>query len=412
MTLRRSADLVTKIDHSFDMAPASPLPERVPLAALLVMALMGFVLIATETMPAGLLAPIAAGLRVSEGTAGQLVTVYALGTIVMSIPAVTLTREMRRKPLFLSGILGFLLANTVSAISPNIALSLAARMVAGAFSGFLWGMLAGYARRITPARHAGRALAIASVGTPIGLAMGTPFGSWLGMTLSWRWSFGALSILTFVVLMLSAFLVPDASGQLPGSSLPIRRVFRLPGVGAILLVIFTWMVGHNIVYTYFASYLRSGHVNLSVDRALATFGVAALVGIWITGAIIDRWLRGLVLASLFLFVVAGTTLFVGHRSLVATLAGLVLWGVAFGGAAAQLQTAIGSASGENADVANSLLAGSFNLAIFTAGLTGAVLVDRFGGLVLPPAMIALAGIAFVLVLGASHAGFPVRTTTS
>jgi predicted MFS family arabinose efflux permease len=59
-------------------------------------------------------------------------------------------------------------------------LALGARFLAGAFSGLVWGMLAGYARRIAAPDRAGRALAVASLGTPIGLSVGTPLGSWLG----------------------------------------------------------------------------------------------------------------------------------------------------------------------------------------------------------------------------------------
>ncbi len=43
-----------------------PPAERFPLAALAVMALTGFVLLATETMPAGLLPQIADGMNTSE----------------------------------------------------------------------------------------------------------------------------------------------------------------------------------------------------------------------------------------------------------------------------------------------------------------------------------------------------------
>lgn len=117
---------------------AAPAGRRLPLPALLVMALMGFILIATETMPAGLLPQIAAGVGVVEGTAGQLVSAYALGTVVLTIPAIALTRGMRRKPVFLIGILGFLLVNTIAAFSHDIWLTLAVRFAAGAFSGLLW----------------------------------------------------------------------------------------------------------------------------------------------------------------------------------------------------------------------------------------------------------------------------------
>lgn len=44
---------------------------RVPSAALLIMALMGFALIASETMPAGLLPQIASSMNIAEATAGS-----------------------------------------------------------------------------------------------------------------------------------------------------------------------------------------------------------------------------------------------------------------------------------------------------------------------------------------------------
>jgi predicted MFS family arabinose efflux permease len=393
-------------------SPATPGPapaeDRLPLKAVLVMALVGFLLIATETMPAGLLPQIATGMGTSEGLAGQFVSLYALGTVVAAIPAVALTRGMRRKPVFLAAILGFLVASTVTAVSGGLVLSLAARFVAGAFSGLLWGMTAGYARRITPPRYAGRALAIASIGTPVGLAIGTPFGSWLGTTLDWRWSFGTLALLTLVTALLAAALVPDAPGQEAGSRTSLAGILRIPGVAAILAVIVVWMLAHNVLYTYISSYLDDGGLALSVDLALVVFGVAALVGIAITGALIDRTLRPLVLSSIAGFVLAGALLAVGRESVVLVVVAIAVWGVAFGGAAAQLQTAIGIAAGDDADVANSMLGVAFNTAIFAAGVVGAVIVGQLGATALPVVMIALALTASTLALLARRAAFPMR----
>ncbi|WP_449371812.1 MFS transporter [Arthrobacter psychrolactophilus] len=370
------------------------------------MALMGFILIATETMPAGLLPQIAAGLNVAEGTAGQLVSAYALGTIVLTIPAIALTCCMRRKPVFLVGIAGFLLVNTIAAFSHDIWLTLAVRFAAGAFSGLLWGMLAGYARRITAPEFAGRALAIASLGTPLGLAIGPPLGSWLGSTFDWRFSFVTLTILAVVTLVLAWLLVPDAPGQRAESQIPMLKVFAIPGVSVILVVIFAWMLAHNTVYTYIAAYLRSANLSLGVDAALVIFGVSALIGIWITGALIDKAPRPLVLSSITLFLTAGVVFVLGAHYLVAVIVALVLWGIAFGGAAPQLQTAISQASGENADVANSLLGVAFNVAIFCAGVLGAVLISSYSGMTLPILMIALATTALVIVFTARRAAFP------
>ena len=398
---------ITEEPKDSDPASGPSVPAgRFPWAALLVMALMGFLLIATETMPAGLLPQIASGLAVTEGTAGQFVSAYALGTIIAAKPAIALTRGLRRKPVFVVGILGFLAANLITAFSTDIALSLGARLLAGAFSGLLWGMTAGYARRITAPHQAGRALSVASVGTPVGLAVGTPFGSWLGTTFDWRWSFGVLAILTAVTLVLAVFLVPDAPGQRAGTRVPLARVLAIPGVAVVLGVIVSWMLGHNIMYTYIGSYLRGASLHLPVDVALVTFGAAAIAGIAITGAVIDKGLRRLVLLSLGSFMVAGAIFIVGHASVMAVLAAIVLWGIAFGGAAAQLQTAISTASGENADVANSMLGVAFNLAIFAAGVAGAVVISSFDGMVLPAALVGLAAVALVIAVAGRRRAFP------
>ncbi|MFJ5978967.1 MFS transporter [Pseudarthrobacter oxydans] len=378
---------------------------RFPWAALLVMALMGFLLISTETMPAGLLPQIASGLDITEGTAGQFVSAYALGTVLAAMPSVALTRGLRRKPVFLVGILGFLAANLITAFSTDIVLSLGARLLAGAFSGLLWGMTAGYARRITAPHHAGRALSVASVGTPVGLAVGTPFGSWLGTAFDWRWSFGVLSLLTVATLLLAFFLVPDAPGQRAGTRVPLARVLAIPGVAVVLGVIVSWMLGHNMMYTYIGSYLRAASLDLPVDVALVVFGAAAIAGIAITGAVIDKGLRRLVLLSLGSFLVAGVVFIVGHASVVAVLAAIVLWGIAFGGAAAQLQTAISAASGDNADVANSMLGVAFNLAIFAAGVAGAVVISTFDGMVLPAALVGLAAVALAIAVAGRRTAF-------
>ena len=389
--------------------PSAATTDRLPWTALLVMALMGFILIATETMPAGLLPQIATGLNITESTAGQFVSAYALGTVIATMPAVALTRGMRRKPVFLVGILGFLAASLITAFSPNIALSLGARLLAGAFSGLIWGMLAGYARRIAPAHLAGRALAVASIGTPVGLAVGTPLGSWIGTSLGWRWSFGALAILTIVTVILAGIFVPDVPGQRAESRVSLFRVLHIPGVTVILAVIVAWMLAHNIVYTYISAYLREANLHLPVGVALATFGASALLGIGITGAVIDHGLRQLMFTSIAMFIVSGVVFLAGHQSLSAVLTTLVLWGVAFGGAAAQLQTAISTASGENADVANSMLGVAFNLAIFAAGVIGAVVIGSFHGLALPVVMIGLAVTALAIAFLGRRTAFPTNT---
>ncbi|MCL3862128.1 MFS transporter [Actinotalea sp. K2] len=394
--------------HTQPIGPpvATAPPDRLPVTALAVMALAGFIVITTETLPAGLLPQLVAEYAVSEGTAGQLVAAYALGTVGAAIPAMALTRGLARKRLLVIGLLGFLFANTVMAAAPTFGVALMARVIAGAFSGLLWAMLAGYARRIVAPELAGRALAIAMAGTPVALSIGTPLGSWLGDAVGWRWAFASMSALTIVVVALVLAVVPDAPGQRAEARISIGRVAAIPGVATVLAVVFAWMLAHNLLYTYIAPYLAGSGAGLRPDVALGMFGVAALVGVWGTGAFIDRALGRLTLVSTAGFIVSGVILLALPGALAATIVAIVIWGIAFGGAATQLQTAIGNAAGESADDANAMLTTVFNLAIFGGASLGAGLVDGLGSATLPAAMVILSAVALLVVALGRRGVFP------
>lgn len=379
---------------------------RFPVPALIVMACTTFTGIMTETMPAGLLPQIARGISVSEGAAGQFVSAYALGMLLAAIPAGLATRGVRRKPLLLVGLAGFLVANTGTALAPGLAVALVVRFIAGAFAGLLWGMLGGYAMRITAPERAGRALAIAMTGIPAALAAGTPLGTWLGTMAGWRWAFAAMSLFAVVVIIGVLALVPDAPGQHEQTRVPFSRVLRIPGVVTILGVAVVWMFAHNLLYAYIAAYLQQAHLRLGTDVALVIFGVAALAGIAVTGTLVDRMLRRLTLASVALFIIAGAILLAAQGSVPFAVLALVLWGIGFGGSATQLQTAAGGAAGENADVVIAMVATCFNLGIFVAGIVGAVFVDGIGARAIPVAMIILAAIALTAVGAGRRAAFP------
>jgi predicted MFS family arabinose efflux permease len=382
--------------------------QRLPVATLIVLAVIGFVLVAMETMPAGLLPVIATGLGTSEGTVGLFVSAYALGTVIVTIPAITLTRGMRRKPLLLGAVLGLILANTVTAISNDVSLSLVSRFVAGAFSGIIWGMLAAYGRKISPPERAGLALAIVSTGAPVGFALGTPFGSWLGTTFDWRWAFIGLTAVAILAAVVIALIAPDAAGQPDRSRLPVMRVFQIPGIAVILAVILTWMLAHNTIYTYISPYLRASSSSLSVDVQLFIFGISSIAGIAVTGALLDRYPRPLLHGSVILFIAAGVILLAGHNWTSAVIAATFLWGITFGGASAQLQAALTTTGGADSDVANSFLPVAFNIAIFIAGILGAALLTRFDGLALAVVMIAFGAIALLLTVYGRRSAFSAR----
>lgn len=204
-------------------AAASAVAPRLPLSALLAMAMSGFVAILSETLPAGLLPQIGAGLAVSEALAGQLVSVYALGSLLAALPAASLTQGWRRRRVLLLALLIFFVCNSFTAVSSDYRLILLARFGSGVAAGLAWGLLAGYARRLVPPEQQGRALAVAMLGAPLALSLGVPLGTWLGGLLGWRWAFGLLSLIALLLVGWVLHSVPDFPGQ------PAGRRLRLLG---------------------------------------------------------------------------------------------------------------------------------------------------------------------------------------
>lgn len=130
---------MSQFSSSTSLEQSDNIPARLPWLALLALAMTGFICIFTETIPAGLLPQLAEGLNISKGMAGQLVTSYAVGSIVAAIPFAMFTGRFRRRPLLLAIIVGFLIFNSVTALSSSYALTLIARFFAGVSAGAAWG---------------------------------------------------------------------------------------------------------------------------------------------------------------------------------------------------------------------------------------------------------------------------------
>jgi predicted MFS family arabinose efflux permease len=386
-------------------SPASS-EARLPLWGLLALAAAGFITVLTEAMPAGLLPQIGASLGIAPALVGQLVTVYAVGSLVAAIPLVAVTRSWRRRPLLLLAIGGFAVVNTVTALSHDYALTLVARFFAGVFAGLLWALLAGQAARMVAPAMQGRAMAVAMLGAPLALSLGIPAGTLLGNGMGWRPAFLIMSALSVLLLGWVRWQVPDFPGQEAGRQQSVRRVFLLPGVRPVLAVMLAFVLAHNILYTYIAPFLAHAGLGARVDVVLLVFGAASLAGIWATGVLIDRWLRELVLAGTAGFGLAALLLGAATGSAAVVLVAVAVWGVAFGGAATLFQTASAQAAGDAADVAQSMVVTAWNIAIAGGGLIGGVLLQSGGAGVLPWSLIVLLAPALWLAWRACAHGFP------
>ena len=392
------------------MTPANPPTvdpdkEQLPIAALLALAMTGFICIVTETLPAGLLPQISQGLGVSASMTGQTVTAYALGSLLAAIPLTIATRGWRRRNVLLLTIAGFLVFNSITALSSNYWLTLAARFFAGVAAGLAWSLIAGYARRMVLPHQQGRAMAIAMVGTPIALSLGVPLGTWLGGAVGWRSAFGIMSALTVLLIFWVLAKVPDYPGQQGRERLALRKVLATPGVRPVLATVMAWMLAHNILYTYIAPFVAQANLLDRIDLVLLIFGVAALAGIAITSRFVERHLRSTVLVSLLAFFAASLS-FVWLATLPAAIyIGVAVWGLSFGGAATLLQTALADAAGDGADVALSMNVVAWNSVIAGGGVLGGILLDRWGAQTFPLALTVLLALGLLIVWSARENGF-------
>lgn len=363
--------------------------DKLPLMALLAFAMTGFICIMTETIPAGLLPEISAEMNMSLAQTGQWVTIYALGSLFAAIPLTIATRAWPRRHVLLMAVAGFVVFNTVTALSTNAYLTFGARFGAGAAAGLVWALLAGYSRRLVSVHLQGRAMAVAMAGTPVALSIGVPLGTWLGQVMGWRWTFGTMSVLSLLLMVSIRAAVPNVAGQAAHEKMPFRRVLQMAGVKPVLAVVLTWMLAHNILYTYIAPFSGLSAMGGHVDGILMVFGVASLVGLVFTGKVVDRHLRKTVLLSLAGFAAVSLLLGLFAAAPAILILGCALWGLSFGGAATLLNTALADAAGNGADVAISMTVVSWNAAIALGGMVGGVLLDKAGAASLPWAVMIL-----------------------
>lgn len=351
---------------------------KFPLSALLALAMAAFITILTEALPAGLLPAMAHDLNVSQAIVGQLVTIYAAGSLIAAIPLVMATQSWRRKPLLLLAVGGFAVVNTITAVSTSFALTLVARFIAGIFAGLLWALIVGYAIRMVPAAQKGRAIAVAMIGSPLALSLGIPAGTLLGNLIGWQYTFGVMTALTLMLVVWVVTTVPDFPGQQHTQRIALRPTLAIPGIKIILFVLLLFILAHNILYTYIAPFLVPSGLSERIDLVLLVFGMTSLLGIWIVGVLIDRYLRELMIVSTVLFIASAVLLIVFPTNTISIIAAMAMWGISFGGVAAVFQTALAKTAGKATDVAQSMLVTTWNSAIAGGGIVGGMLLSHAG----------------------------------
>lgn len=388
--------------------PATPpdlAPTRLPLGSLLALAVTCFVTLLSETLPAGLLLQMSDDLGISTSTAGQTVTVFAIGCLVGAIPLTSLTAALPRRAVVVGMLLGFVVVNTATALAPSLPLLLVTRFLAGLGAGMTWALIPSYARRLSPPHLAGRAIALTALGSTLALAVGVPAGTALGELVGWRWTFGVLSVVALGLVVWVRLGTADVPGTPRSGSGGIAAALRVPGVRSIIVTAAAVIVAHNLLYTYVAPYLVDVGLGESLGLSLLVFGAGSIVGAILVGVFGDSHLRSLSVGSATALVVS-LVLLGTVREPMLLLVTLAVWGAVFGSIAPLLQTASARAAGSSADAAQSVLVTVWNLAIALGGAIGGVGLAVVGAGALPLVSLPLALVALVVIVGGRRYAFP------
>jgi len=386
-------------------SPSSPSSQAFPWAGLFTLSALIFTSVTSEWLPTGLLPEIATELAVSESQVGLLITIFAATVVISTAPLAALTRNYSRKSLVIVVLLVFVVGNLLAAAAPSYAVLVIARIIGGLSHGLFWAVVGAYSAHLVPPHQVGRAVAVTSAGATAAFVLGVPVGTALGHALGWRLAFVVIAIIILALTIMVVRVLPPVDHKQPLStgeiSIPLRKDRSVPGVVYVCILVALVMLGHNLFYTYIVPYLigPAGTEPGAVAGLLLIFGAAGAVGLALAGILADRFRRSILPVTVALVALCAALLGIFPAQPWIMLPVLVVWGVAFGGVPAMIQTRmLQLASPRMRDVGSAYLTTSFNIGIGGGALVGGILLDQYGILSLPVVDSVILGVAVVFAI--------------
>lgn len=267
---------------------ASPRTLRMVLFAL---AMGGFAIGTSEFAMMGLMPNLVRGLGISEPQVGHLISAYALGVVVGAPLLAVLGARLPRRTLLLALMGFYALGNLATALAPSYPVLLAFRFIAGLPHGAYFGVAMLVAASLAPAAQRGTAMSRVLLGLSVAILVGNPLATWMGQLLSWRYTFGAVALLSLLTVVLVAQVLAPAPDEPRASPLRELRDFHRPQVWLALAIGAVGFAGMFCVFSYLAPTLvevtRMSETWIPV--ALAAFGVGAVIGNLAGGWLVDRY---------------------------------------------------------------------------------------------------------------------------
>ena len=251
---------------------------------------LSFALGMSEFIMVGILPDIATGLKVSEVTVGNLVSLFALVYAPVTPLGSALSARFPRfaTHLILVGI--FLAGNVLCVLAPNYPVLLVARIMIALVSGTLVAIAMTYAPDVTTERYRTKFIAWVFSGFSIASVAGVPVGTWVANAFGWRWAFILVCVLTAALMVLMIAVLPRNSHIVTIGFLPQFRLFFDRRIQLGVACVMFGAAASYVFYTYLTPIMRDEvHVpERFLSFGLVVFGAACLWSNLYGGRLADR----------------------------------------------------------------------------------------------------------------------------
>ncbi len=338
-----------------------------------------FVFNTSEFMPIGLLTDIAASFSISEATAGVMISVYAWGVMLLSLPLMVAASRLEFKRLFLAVVAVFAAGQFLSAVAPTYPILVAARLVVAAAHAVFWSIASVMASRLVDARHASLALSMVATGSSIAQIFGLPLGRAIGLAVGWRMTFCVVGAVAVAVFVYQAAFFPQMPAGEPFSLRQLPTLFTNRPLVLLYVVTIFMATGYYVGYSYIEPYLQqvAGMNAGLITMCLTVFGCAGLLGSVSFSRFFDGHRRGFLAMMLSGVPVSLLLMRAAAAAPALIFAVCVLWGLSATAFNVAFQAQIIEfASADASAVAMSIFSGLFNLGIGCGTAIGGAVVAQ------------------------------------
>ena len=249
-----------------------------------------FMLGMSEFIVVGILPDIAADLKISEVTVGNLVSLFAFVYAPVTPLGSALSARFPRFATHLTLIGIFLAGNILCAFAPNYAVLVVARIMIALVSGTLVAVAMTYAPDVTTDRFRTKFIAWVFSGFSIASVVGVPVGTWVANAFGWRWAFHLVNALTVVLIIGMVAVLPHNSHAAKIGFLSQFRLFFDRRIQLGVLDVVCGAAASYVFYTYLTPIMRDEvHVpEQYLSVGLVIFGAACLWSNLYGGKLADR----------------------------------------------------------------------------------------------------------------------------